>query len=156
MLRGLIRPAIGRCRLQVRGVDLARDRLPFLPHAPVMVDAEITADADDPGLKVRAPIETAKRLENLAPVLPDDQLPRRLIAGQTLLDQAVGRSRLSSRRINGHAIGESYQGSRFLGSSPVVLGFQRSSGPKRVPPFSRSPVKVCLWLSSTSGSALLT
>ena len=32
-------------------------------------------------------------VEHLAPVLPDDQLPRHLIAGQALLDEAVRRER---------------------------------------------------------------
>src|SRR5713101_8084402 len=43
-------PAGGRRRLQVVRVDVARDRLPLLPHAPVVIDAEVAADADDPGL----------------------------------------------------------------------------------------------------------
>ena len=42
-------------------------------------------------------------VENLAPVLPDDEIPRRLIASQTLLDQAIWRSRLRGRGVNGHA-----------------------------------------------------
>ena len=72
-----------------------------------MIDAEVAADADQPGLKVRAPIERVQRLEDLeedvlrqilglvvaadelvgevedlAPVLPDDLLPRDLIAAR--------------------------------------------------------------------------
>ena len=77
-----------------------------------MIDAEIAADADQPGLKVRAAIERVERLEDLeedvlrqilglvvladelvgdvehlAPVLADDLLPRELIALQAALDQ---------------------------------------------------------------------
>ena len=37
-------------------------------------------------------------VEDLAPVLPDDRLPRRLVAGQALLDQAVGRRAVARRR----------------------------------------------------------
>ena len=36
-------------------------------------------------------------VEDLAPVLPDDRLPRDLVAAQALLDQAVGRGRLRGR-----------------------------------------------------------
>ena len=94
----------------------------LLSHAPVVVDAEIPADADDPRLKVRATVERGERLEDLqedilgeifglvvladelvgdvedlAPVLPDDRLPRGLVAAQALLDQAVRCSRLRGR-----------------------------------------------------------
>ena len=87
-----------------------------------MIDAQIAADADEPGLEVRAAIERVQRLEDLqedilseifglvvpadelvgdvedlAPVLPDDLLPRGLVAAQAPLDQAVGRSRLRGR-----------------------------------------------------------
>ena len=41
------------------------------------------------------------------PVLADDEVPRCLIAGQTLLDQAVGRQRLRGGRVNGHAFSAS-------------------------------------------------
>jgi hypothetical protein len=81
-----------------------------------VIDAEVAADADDPGLEVRAPVEGLQRLEDLqedvlrevlglvvladelvghvedlAPVLAHDRLPRDLIAAETLLDEAVGR-----------------------------------------------------------------
>ena len=36
-------------------------------------------------------------VEDLAPVLPDDRLPRGLVAAQAALDQAVGCSRLRGR-----------------------------------------------------------
>ena len=125
VLRDGVRPAIAGGRLQLAGVDVARDRLALLPHAAVVIDAEIPADADDPGLKVRAAIERGERLEDLqedilreifglvvladelvgdvedlAPVLPDDRLPRDLVAAQALLDQAV-------RRVAGCAAAES-------------------------------------------------
>ena len=82
-----------------------------------MIDAEVAADADEPGLEVRAPIERVQRLEDLeedvlrqvlglvvpadelvgqvedlAPVLADDLIPRHLIAGEAALDERVGTS----------------------------------------------------------------
>jgi hypothetical protein len=93
-----------------------------------MVDAQVAADADDPGLEVRAPIERLQRLEDLeedvlreifrlvvladelirdvedlAPVLAHDLFPGGLIARQTLLDEAVRRGGLRSRGISRHA-----------------------------------------------------
>ena len=95
-------------------VDLAVDRLALLPYAPVMVDAEIPADADQPGLEVRAPVERMQRaedlqedvlreifgfivssheligdVEDLATVLPDDGFPRVLVAFEAPLDECV-------------------------------------------------------------------
>ena len=80
-----------------------------------MIDAQVAADADQPGLEVRAAIERVERLEqlqedvlrqvlglvvtadelvrdveNLPPVLADDRFPRGLIAAQTALDDLVG------------------------------------------------------------------
>ena len=123
-----VRARARRGRLQVVRVDVARDRLPLLPHAAVVIDAEVAADADDPGLEVRAPIERVQRLEDLqedvlreilglvvpadelvgdvedlAPVLAHDLFPGDLIAGQALLDEAVGRGGLRSRGISRHA-----------------------------------------------------
>ena len=79
-----------------------------------MIDAQVAADADQPGLKVGAPVERVERLEDLqehvlrqilglvvlagelvgdvehlAPVLPDDLLPRVLVAGQAALNERV-------------------------------------------------------------------
>ncbi len=79
-----------------------------------MVDAQVPADADQPGLEVCPLVERLERLENLqehvlrevfrfvvlagelvrdvedlAPVLPDDLRPRVLVAGQAALDQSV-------------------------------------------------------------------
>ena len=93
-----------------------------------MIDAEVAADADDPGLEVRATVERLQRLENLqedvlreifgfvvladefvrdiedlAPVLAHDLFPGELIAGQALLDEAVRRGGLRSRGISRHA-----------------------------------------------------
>jgi len=128
MLRGLVRSAIRRRRLQVVRVDVARDRLAFLAHAPVVIDAQVAADADDPRLEVGPAIERVQRaedlqedvlreilglivladelvcdVEHLAPVLAHDLLPCPLIAGEALLDEAVRRQRLSSRGISRHA-----------------------------------------------------
>ena len=43
--------------VQVAGVDVAIDRLALLADAAVVVDAEVAADADQPGLEVRAAVE---------------------------------------------------------------------------------------------------
>jgi hypothetical protein len=100
-----------------------------------VIDAEVAADADDPGLKVRPAIERAQRLEdlqedvlgevlglvvlahelvrdveNLPPVLPDDGFPGNLISGETLLDEAVGCERLRGRGVNRHASSASWIG----------------------------------------------
>jgi hypothetical protein len=81
-----------------------------------VVDAQVAADADEPRLKVRSPVERVERLEDLqedvlcqilglvmladelvrdvehlAPVLPDDLLPRELIALQAALNQRLDR-----------------------------------------------------------------
>jgi len=103
-----------RRRLQLARVDVARDRLPLLAHAAIVIDAQVAADADDPRLEIRAPIERRQRLEDLqedvlrevfglvvladelvrdvedlAPVLPDDLLPGDLIALQAALNQRL-------------------------------------------------------------------
>jgi hypothetical protein len=95
-------------------VDVARDRLAFLADAAVVVDAQIAADADQPGLEVRPPVERVQRLEDLdedvlrqvlglvvlagelvgdvedlAPVLPDHLAPGILIPRQAPLDERV-------------------------------------------------------------------
>jgi hypothetical protein len=129
-----VRPTFQRRRLQVAGIDIARDRLPLLPHAAVVIDAEVPADADDPGLEVRAAIERVQRLEDLeedilreifrlvvppdelvgdvedlAPVLAHDRLPRDLVTGQAPLDEAVGRQGLRRRGINRHVKAKVYR-----------------------------------------------
>ena len=83
-----------------------------------MVDAQVPADADQPGLEIRAAIEGPQRLEDLEenvlgevlrfvvladelereiehfpPVLADDGLPGGLVAAETLLDQVIARRR---------------------------------------------------------------
>src|SRR4030095_9081089 len=100
-------------------------RLLFLPHAAVVIDAQVAADADDPGLKVSPAIERAQRpedlqknvlrqifrfvvladelvrdVEDLPPVLANDRFPGLLIAAQTLLDETVGRCGLRGRGVN--------------------------------------------------------
>ena len=102
LLELAVRPALARHRHQIRRVHVARHRLAFLADAAIVVDAEIPADADEPGLEIGAPIERVQRLEDLqedvlrqvlglvvpadelvgqvehlAPVLPDDLLPTR-------------------------------------------------------------------------------
>ena len=88
------------------------DRLALLPDAAVVIDAEVAADADEPRLKVRAPVERAERLEDLQEdvlrqvlgflvpadelvrdvehlpaVLLDDRIPGELVAVQASLDE---------------------------------------------------------------------
>ena len=114
-----IGPGLVRRRRQLVRVDVAVDRLALLADAAVVIDAEVAADADQPGLEIRAPVERVERLEDLqedvlrqilgfvvladelvrdvehlAPVLADDQLPGELIALQAALNQrfdGVGR-----------------------------------------------------------------
>jgi hypothetical protein len=52
-----------RQRRQLVGVDVAVDGLALLADAAVVVDAQIAADADQPGLEVRAAIERLQRLK---------------------------------------------------------------------------------------------
>ena len=77
-----------------------------------MIDAQVAADADEPGLKIRAPIERTERLEDLdedilrevfgflvasdefirdvedfPPVLLDDRVPGELVALKTSLNE---------------------------------------------------------------------
>jgi hypothetical protein len=114
-LQGDVRADLDRMRREVVRVHVAVDGLPFLPHAAVVVDAEVPADADEPGLEVRAPVEGGQRSEHFQedvlrqvfrlvvpadelvrdvehppPVLADDLLPRLLVALQATLDQGVG------------------------------------------------------------------
>jgi hypothetical protein len=97
----------------------ATGHLPFLADAAVVVDAQVAADADQPGLEVGAAIEGVERpedlqedvlgevlglvvladelvgdVEDLPPVLPDDGLPGSLVTAQTTLDERVGGSGL--------------------------------------------------------------
>ena len=106
------RPRLVRGRRQLVRVDLVIDRLALLTDAAVVIDAEVAADADEPGLKIRAPIERAERLEDLQedvlrqifgflmpadelvrdvedlpPVLPDDRVPGELVALKASLNE---------------------------------------------------------------------
>jgi len=115
-----------RCRRHLPRVELAVDGLPLLANAPVVVDAQVAADADEPGLEVGPPVERVERrkifrkmswvrssallvpadelvghVEDLAPVQADDGLPGGLVAGQTALDQLVGRGRRYGGGIGG-------------------------------------------------------
>ena len=93
--------------------------LALLANTPVVVDAEVAGDADEPGLEVRPPVERAQGLEHLqkdflgqvlrllvpshelvrhvedlVPVPSHDQVPRSLVAAETGRDQLVrGRRR---------------------------------------------------------------
>jgi hypothetical protein len=83
-----------------------------------VIDAEVAADADQPRLKVRAPVERVERfedlqedilrevfglivfadelvrdVEDLAPVLANDLLPGDLIAVQAAFDERLDRVR---------------------------------------------------------------
>jgi hypothetical protein len=89
-----------------------------------VVDAQVAADAHQPGLKIGAPIERVQRLEDLekdvlrqifgfvvaarelirdvehfAPVLPNDVFPRPLIAAEAALDKGIDRISGNRRRI---------------------------------------------------------
>ena len=126
-----IRPALGGRRREVAGVDVAVDRLALLAHAAVVIDAQVAADADQPGLEIGPPVEGVERLEHLeedvlrqvlgfvvladelvgdvehlAPVQPDDRVPRRLVAAQTALESGCRASaavRRTSQRTCGMA-----------------------------------------------------
>jgi len=103
---------IVRDHRQLDRIHIAIDRLAFFAHAPVVIDAQIAADADEPGLKIRAPIERTERLEdldedvlrevfgflvpsdefirdveNFPPVLLDDGVPGELVALKTSLNE---------------------------------------------------------------------
>src|SRR6185436_605468 len=118
---------------QLRGVDVAVDRLALFPDAAIVIDAEVAADADQPRLEVRAAVEGTQRLEDLEkdvlrevlglvvpadelvrdvehlpPVLPDDGFPRQLIALEAPLDErldALLRRGSVSRRSCGVSVG---------------------------------------------------
>jgi hypothetical protein len=89
-----------------------------------VIDAQVTAHADQPGLEIGAPIERVQRLENLeedvlrqilgfvvaagelvgdvehlAAVLTHDLFPGPLIAAQAALDQRINRISGNRRRI---------------------------------------------------------
>src|SRR5690606_13801587 len=126
LLELAVRTAFACLRRQRRGVHVAGHRLAFLAAAPVVVDAEVAADADEPGLEVGAPIEGMERLEDaqkdvlrevfglvmtpdefvgdiedFPPVQSNDPGPGLLIASQAALDQlvdcGVGRNRIRDR-----------------------------------------------------------
>jgi hypothetical protein len=116
------RAGLGGNRRQLVRIDGAINRLPLLPDAAVVIDAQVAGDADQPGLEIGAAVEGAERLEDfqedvlgevlgflvladefvgdvedLAAVLPDDRLPRLLVAAQALLDQRFDFSRRHGR-----------------------------------------------------------
>ena len=107
-----IRLTAGRRHLS--GIDTAVDHLAFLANAPVVIDAEVAADTDQPGLKIGPAVEGAERLEDLqeyvlgqilrhvvpadelvgdvensAPISLDDEVPRLLVPLQAAVDQLL-------------------------------------------------------------------
>ena len=113
-----VRAARRRGWRQTGGVDVAVDRLVLPADAAVVIDTQVTADADQPGLEVRAPIEGIQRLEQLeedvlreilglvmpadelvrdvehpAPIEAHDLVPGALIAVEAALDDRVDRMR---------------------------------------------------------------
>src|SRR5688500_681680 len=109
----------GRRSLHGRRIHLAREHLAIAASAAVAIDAEVPADANQPGLKVRAAIERAERskdleenllrevfrffvrtdepvrdVEDLSPVRRDDRFPRGLIALGRALDGHINGHRL--------------------------------------------------------------
>jgi hypothetical protein len=110
------RTDLARHRRDVVGGQVAVDGLALLPHAAVVVDAQVAADADEPRLEVGPSIEGVERpedlqkdvlrqvlgfvvpadelvgdVEHLAPVEPDDRLPGELISTEAALDERVRR-----------------------------------------------------------------
>jgi len=127
LLELAFRSALARHRAQFGRIHVAGHGLAFLADTSVVVDAEVAADADQPGLKIRATVERVQRLEDLeedilrqifgfvvpadklvgqiedlAPMLLDNLLPRRLIAFQAALDQLIGVGRSGDGEVAGH------------------------------------------------------
>ena len=115
VLRRRIFKLAGRGGREVARIDVAVDGFPLLSDGPIVIDAQIAADADEPRLKVGATIEGVERLvqleedvlrevlclivttdelvrdvEHLPPVHADNRFPRRLIAIEAALDDLVG------------------------------------------------------------------
>src|SRR5215475_4787302 len=116
-----------------------------------MIDAEISADTDQPGLEVRPPVERVERfehlqedvlcqifglvvpsdelvrdIEHLAPVLAHDGLPRELIARQAPLNQRLDRLR-SFGWILWQVVGRHDEGWVSITRQPIVTGFSRTT-----------------------------
>ena len=72
-------------RRQLVGVDVAVDRLALLADAAVVIDAEVAADADQPGLEVGAAIEGVERLEDL-----QEDVLRQILGLVVPADELVG------------------------------------------------------------------
>ena len=119
---------------EVRCVDVPVDRLALPTNAPVVVDTEVSADADEPGLKVGAPVKRVERLvelqedfltqifsllvsadefvgdiENALVVGVDDLVSGRLIPVKARLDESIRGTGLGGRGVHGYA-GEGYRG----------------------------------------------
>ena len=152
LLEFAVRTALARHRHQRRRIHIAGHRLALLPDAAVMVDAQIAADADEPGLEVRPPIERVQGAENLEedvlrqvfgfvvtadelvgeiedlpPVLPDDLVPGALIAGETLLDQRVNGRKRWCVGIGGHVTGDA-GALGIITNGPAGPGGRRRAG----------------------------
>src|SRR5262249_11148765 len=148
--RGHLAGNADRRRRDVARVHVAVDHLALLPDAAVMIDAEIPADADQPRLEVRAPIERVERLEHLqedvlrqifgllvpadelvrdvehlAPVLAHDGFPGELIARQAPLNQRL--DRLRSFGWIGWQVGRHDDGWVSITRQSIVIGFSRTT-----------------------------
>lgn len=115
-------------RREIGGVDMTIDRFTLSPDAPVVVDAQVPTNADEPRLKVRALVERVQGSEDLqedlltevfrlivsadelvgnvedaSPVLLDDGVPRRLISTKTRLNELIRGARWGGRGVHGYA-----------------------------------------------------
>ena len=129
LLELAVRTAVPRQRVEIGRIHLARHGLALFAHAAIVIDTEIAADADEPGLEIRPAVEGVQRLEDLeedvlgqvlglvvpahelvrdvedlAPVLAHDLLPCRLVAAQATLDQRVDRGGLEGEEIGTHEV----------------------------------------------------
>jgi hypothetical protein len=68
-----------------RRIHVAVDGLALLADAAVVIDAQVAADADEPRLEVRAPIEGVQRLEDL-----EEDVLRQVLGLVVLAGELVG------------------------------------------------------------------
>ena len=131
---------------EVRCVDVPVDRLALPTNAPVVVDTEVSADADEPGLKVGEPVKRVERLvelqeyfltqifsllvsadefvgdiENSPVVGVDDLVSGRLIPAKARLDESIRGTGLGGRGVHGYA-GERWRGTGRRNHSKPFFG----------------------------------